>query len=74
MNKLIIASVFTVLATGAFAQEAPYVVWNGQIAYTGQSTADAGSGMLDSRSMTSTVAGNVFDGGNINWDANYSGR
>jgi hypothetical protein len=30
--------------------------------------------MIDSRSMASTVAGNVFDGGNINWDDNYSGR
>lgn len=74
MKNLVIASVFTVLSTAAFAQEAPYIVRDGQVVFTGQTKADAGGAMIDSRSMASTVAGNVFDGGNINWDDNYSGR
>lgn len=73
MKKLIIASAFAVLSTAAFAQEAPYIVWDGQVVFTGQPSAYNGMSTPENRSMASTNA-DPFHGGNINWDVDYNGR
>ena len=67
MNKFAIAAALTMLASGAFAQEAPfYAAMESQntsalsVETTGQaSMADEGGSLIQ---------------GNINWNQNYSGK
>lgn len=74
MKKFALAAALTVLAGSAFAQEVPFWVQNGEVVYTGQATAS--NAMFDgsaSATMTSD-SGFMLNGGNINWDQNYSGK
>ncbi|MGB3502809.1 MAG: hypothetical protein WBA44_14380 [Mesorhizobium sp.] len=73
MKNLILASALTVLATGAFAQEAPYTVRDGKVVYTGQ-TEPTMSSMDAYASKSSLAPSDIFVGGNINWDSDYNGR
>jgi hypothetical protein len=74
MKKLALAAALTVLAGSAFAQEVPFWVQNGDVVYTGQTAAS--TAMFDGRASATmaTDSGFMLNGGNINWDQNYSGK
>lgn len=72
MKKILIAAALTLAAGSAFAQEAPYWIQNGEVVYPGQSMA-TGS-MFEGSASASTQSAFMLEGGNINWDQNYSGK
>lgn len=71
MTKFALAAALTLIAGSAFAQEAPFWIVDGDVVYTGQTTAD-GAAFTGNASATAH-SGFMFDGGNVNWDQNYNG-
>ena len=71
MKKFALAAALTVLAGGAFAQEAPFWVQNGEVVYTGQVMA---SDAMFEGSASAMASDTGLRSGNINWDENYSGK
>lgn len=75
MKTFALAAALTVLAGSAFAQEAPYRVIDGEIVYGGQTMATMASGTsFQGQASAAVPAPFMLDGGNINWDQNYSGK
>ncbi|SMH39374.1 hypothetical protein [Mesorhizobium australicum] len=72
MTKFALAAALTLIAGSAFAQEAPFWIVDGAVVYTGQ-TMSNGTTFEGGASATASPAF-MLDGGNINWDQNYSGK
>ena len=72
MKKFALAAALTILAGGAFAQEASFWIQNGAVVYTGQTVAS--DAMFDGSASAAMTADGGFRSGNINWDENYNGK
>lgn len=75
MKTFAIAAALTAFATGAFAQNAPYYVWeDGQITYPQQTMETEGMVFAGTAAaMLPEQGAEIFPGANINWSQNYSG-
>ncbi len=72
MTKILIAAALTVFAGSALAQEVPFWVQQGEVVYTGQTQAT--DAMFRGSASASVPSQFMLEGGNINWDQNYSGK
>lgn len=72
MKKIVLAAAMTVFAGSALAQEVPFWIVDGDVVYTGQ--AMSGGSMFQGQASASTGSQFMLEGGNINWDQNYSGK
>lgn len=72
MTKFAIIAALTLLAGSAFAQEVPYWIVDGNVVYTGQTMAGGMTFEGDASAKAPSIF--TFEGGNVNWDRNYSGK
>lgn len=72
MTKFAITAALTLFAGSALAQEVPFWIVDGDVVYTGQTM--AGGMTFEGDASAKAPSSFMLEGGNVNWDGNYSGK